>query len=414
LGHPEFTMFNASVTALFARWKKANAPRLNAIKSGDHPKALIETLSEELLATFGKARLIDSYDIYQHLMDYWAATMQDDVYLIAHSGWVDAAKPRLIIETKEQKSKEQPDFTVGKQNFKSDLIPAALLIARYFTTEQAAIEALEIELSTLKQQLDELKEEHGGEDGLLEEVVDEKGKIPKKAVATRLKEIGHDAEDAEERKALENYAALLDKQADTRTSLKVAQVALEAKVAAKYGKLSEAEIKTLVVDDKWLAQLAADVQSELDRVSQALTGRIRQLAERYATPLPALKDEVETLAARVDEHLKKMGVIAKKRDLKHAAMQQLLTGQTRLPGFNEAWEVMQLGEVAEIVSGGTPRTSVSSYWGGTVKWCTPTDITGTAGKYLFETERMIVTERLNAATEERFGTGHVVGALSIA
>ena len=94
-----------------------------------------------------------------------------------------------------------------------------------------------------------------------------------------------------------------------RTGLKAAQKALEAKVAAKYGKLTEAEIKTLVVDDKWLAQLAADVQSELDRVSQALTGRIRQLAERYATPLPQLTEEVAALAARVDEHLKKMGAV---------------------------------------------------------------------------------------------------------
>ena len=91
--------------------------------------------------------------------------------------------------------------------------------------------------------------------------------------------------------------------------MNTAQDALEAKVAAKYGKLSEAEIKILVVDEKWLAQLAADVQSELDRVSQALTGRVRELADRYAVPLPALVTEVGTLAARVDEHLKKMGAV---------------------------------------------------------------------------------------------------------
>jgi type I restriction enzyme M protein len=306
LGHPEFTTFNASVTALFSRWKKVHTSRLNDIQVGDHPKALIETLSEDLLVTFGKARLIDPYDVYQHLMDYWAATMQDDVYLIAHSGWLDAAKPRLIIETKEQKSKEHPDFTVGKQKFKSDLIPAALLITRYFSAEQAAIEALEGELGALEQQLDEMKEEQGGEDGLLEEVVDEKGKISKKAVVARLKEIGHDAE---ERKALENYSSLLEQEATAKGRLKAAEVALEAKVAAKYGKFTEAEIKTLVVDGKWLAQLAADVQSELDRVSQALTGRIRQLAERYAAPLPQLAEDVKALAARVDEHLKKMGAV---------------------------------------------------------------------------------------------------------
>jgi type I restriction enzyme M protein len=312
LGHAEFAAFNASVTALFEKWKKANAPRLNATKPGDHPKALIETLSDELLAVFGKARLIDPYDVYQHLMDYWEGTMQDDVYLIAHAGWMDAAKPRLVVETKEQKNKEQPDFTVGKQKFKSDLIPGALLIARYFGTEQMAIEAVETELGALEQQLDELKEEQGGEGGLLEEVVEGEGdkrKITAKAVKARQKEIGHDAEDAEERQALEKYAALLDKQTDTKNRLKAAQNALEAKIAAKYGKLTETEIKILVLDDKWLSQLAGDVKSELDRVSQTLTGRIRQLADRYATPLPQLTEEVKTLAARVDEHLKKMGAV---------------------------------------------------------------------------------------------------------
>lgn len=76
---------------------------------------------------------------------------------------------------------------------------------------------------------------------------------------------------------------------------------------AHYAQLSEAELKTLVVDDKWLATLQADVQTELDRVSQALSGRIRQLAERYTTPLPALNAEVEALAAKVNAHLAKMG-----------------------------------------------------------------------------------------------------------
>ena len=78
---------------------------------------------------------------------------------------------------------------------------------------------------------------------------------------------------------------------------------------AQYPKLTEAEIKALVVDDKWVAALAEAVQMELDRVSQTLTSRIRQLAERYATPLPKLMDELETLSARVDEHLKKMGFV---------------------------------------------------------------------------------------------------------
>ncbi len=94
---------------------------------------------------------------------------------------------------------------------------------------------------------------------------------------------------------------------DTGAKLKTAQDALIVQVAARYGQLTEAEIQSLVVDDKWLATLAAAVQGELDRVSQTFTGRIRQLADRYATPLPQLTGEVANLAARVDSHLQKMG-----------------------------------------------------------------------------------------------------------
>ena len=309
--HAEFTAFNASVTTRFSQWKAANAPRLAGIAKGDHPKALIETLSEDLLETFQKARLINAYDVYQHLMDYWAETMQDDVYMIVSDGWKEAAKPRLIIEDKDRKTKEKPDFTVGKQKFKADLIPVNVLVARYFATEQAAIERLESEAAALMQSMEEMVEEHGGDEGLLAEVKNDKGKIAKAAVTARIKEIKGDAEFVDELKVLKEYLALIEKEADTNSQAKDAQKKLEAKVAAKYGKIVEDEIKTLVVDDKWLATIAAAVQGELDRVSQTLTGRIRELADRYAVPLPQLTGQVATLAARVDEHLKKMGAVWK-------------------------------------------------------------------------------------------------------
>lgn len=120
--------------------------------------------------------------------------------------------------------------------------------------------------------------------------------IPARTMSKDLQEIAHDKEAADERKLVTDYAALLDGQADAKSRLKAAHDALEAKIAGKYGKLTEAEIKTLVVEDKWLAQFAADVQNELERVSQALTGRILERADRYATPVPQLTTEVETLA----------------------------------------------------------------------------------------------------------------------
>lgn len=61
-------------------------------------------------------------------------------------------------------------------------------------------------------------------------------------------------------------------------------------------------------------------------------------------------------------------LIAKKRDLKQAAMQQLLSGQTRMPGFSGEWDVKQIGHFTDCAAGGTPNTSFSEYWGGEVPW----------------------------------------------
>jgi type I restriction enzyme M protein len=290
-GHPEFSAFNNRVTQLFGVWKAANKPLLTGIKQGDRPKMLVDALSETLLDTFRTAQevasLIDPYGVYQHLMDYWAVTMQDDAWMIASDGW-----------------KATQD---GKPNI--DLISPALIVARYFSDEQTTIEQREAERDAISRQMEEMDEEHGGEEGLLNEAKNDKGKLTKASVKARQAEIKRDKDAADERKLLDAYADLIEQEAAAGKAVKEAQKALDAKVAVKYKQLTEAEIKTLVVDDKWLCVLAASVQSELDRVSQALTGRIKQLAERYATPLPKLAGEVDTLAARVDEHLKKMGFV---------------------------------------------------------------------------------------------------------
>jgi type I restriction enzyme M protein len=306
-GHAEFTAFVATVTQRFAVWRQAAEPRLKAFGKGGHPKALIETMAESLLDAFRDAPLLDADDVYQHLMDQWAESMQDDAYLIAGDGWVEAAQLRLIIEDKARKTKVRPDFTIGRKKYQAELIPPALVIARYFAKEQERIDQLEAARAELEQQLDEMVEEHGGEGGLLEDAKNDKDKLTKVSAAARLKEIRTDREAADEREALVAYLALADQEAEASAKLKAAQEALIGKVAVKYGKLTEAEIKALVVDDKWLATLKAAVQGEVDRVSQTLTGRVRELAERYWTPLPALEEEIARLAARVDGHLRKMG-----------------------------------------------------------------------------------------------------------
>jgi type I restriction enzyme S subunit len=119
----------------------------------------------------------------------------------------------------------------------------------------------------------------------------------------------------------------------------------------------------------------------------------RELPEQRAIA-EALSD-VDGLLGGLDR------LIAKKRDLKQAAMQQLLTAQTRLPGFHGEWVEKPLSEVASIRSGGTFSTTSLRFWNGDVLWCTPTDITALDGrKYLTGTERTITSEGFEASSAE--------------
>ncbi|MFA6202990.1 MAG: type I restriction-modification system subunit M [Gallionella sp.] len=281
--HPEFVSYTQSVSTLFQHWRANNIARLKGISQDTHPKPLIDLLSEDLLQTFNQVQLIDKYDVYQHLMSYWSDIMQDDAYLIAADGWQ------------------------AGNDASNGLIPPSLIISRYFAAEREAIEQLEAGRDAISRQLEELDEEHGGEEGLLAEAKNDKGKLSKATVAARLRDIKSDKEAADERKLLNAYLALIEQESAANKQVKDAQKLLDTKVAAQYAKLSTDDINTLVVDDKWLTTLAADVQTELDRVSQALTGRIKQLAERYAEPLPQLANDVAALNAKVEAHLKMMG-----------------------------------------------------------------------------------------------------------
>jgi type I restriction enzyme M protein len=284
-GHAEFTRFQKETAGLFDAWRDQWLPRLKALKAGAKPKQLIAEVSEDLLATFRGARLVDAYDVYQRLMNLWAASMQDDVYMISAEGW------KAVLD--------------GAPN--TDLIPVDLMKAKYFGTEVERLADLEAKRDAATREIEEAVEEHGGDDGLLADARNDADKINKASVGARLKVIAADRAAAEERALLERMLKLWERESAAAKATKDATKALEAAVAAKYGKLTADEVKTLVCEGKWMAQLASAVSMELDRVSQTLTGRIRELAERYATPLPQLTDEVAALAAKVEAHLKKMG-----------------------------------------------------------------------------------------------------------
>lgn len=227
-------------------------------------------------------------------MDYWAEVMQDDCYLIAAEGW--QAETYRIIEV-NKKGKE------SDKGWACDLVPKGLMVARYFSAEQLAIDEQTAKLESLTAQMTELEEEHSGDEGAFAELE----KVNKANVSARIKQIKGDAEAKAEEAVLKAWLKLCNQQADLKKAIKVAEAKLDQQVYDRYPLLSEAEIKALVVDDKWLARIGAAIAGEMDRVSQGLTQRVKVLAERYEVALPVLTNKVTDLEATVADHLVKMG-----------------------------------------------------------------------------------------------------------
>ena len=315
LGHPEFVAFNDGATKLFEAWKAANMPRLKGFAKDGHPKALIETLSESLLSDFKTAPLLDAYDVYQHLMDYWTKTMQDDTYLIAAVGWKEGASPREIRQVKEQGRQAR---LAGEGRFSSRQAtvqvrprPGGALFDRYFAGERDAIAALEVRTRRHRQELEEMREEQGGEDGLLAEANEanegEPPKITAKSVKDALRRIGNDRRRGRRAPGAQGLPRPA-RQAGGRQGAAQGCGGRPRSQGRRQISQTDRDRDQDAGGGRQMARRAGRRRAGRTRPRLAnLTGRIRQLAERYASPLPQLADEVAALAARVDGHLKKMG-----------------------------------------------------------------------------------------------------------
>ena len=396
----EFHALQKVNTTIYESWKSKVYPELSGFDKEGQPKLLIDSLSESLLNAFKSAKLINPYEVYQHLMNFWNDTMQDDAYLIAADGW-KAETRRIIEEIKAGKNKgEKKD-----KGWTCDLIPKEYIVGRYFKPEQNAIDFKQAELDQIIGDMEALVEENSGDEGILKEVstkgdaeeavttaiiylwneddkkacgeytsikqeADEmdirlkdskdnhyfsalrnnKGKLTLKVIIDKLNSTGDISEkaalqtyvdtdklqkekaklakvlianiEAKYKKQLStdplperlsdlnvvvNYIGLLEKQSVLKSELKKLEEELDAKALAKYPKLTEAEVKSIVIDDKWLPAIEVTVKTELNRVSQQLSGRIKELIERYETPLPELNKQVKSLEEKVNAHLQKMG-----------------------------------------------------------------------------------------------------------
>lgn len=395
--HPEFTAYMDDMETHFARWQKLTAKELKTLDQKCRPKEIIKQLSEDVLIHYKSKPLIEAYDVYQHMMDYWDEAMQDDCYLISADGW-KAETYRVLVKDKKGKEKDK--------GWTCDLAPKESVAARYFACEQQAIYELKADLETAVGHLSELEEAHGSDEGALNSVgnksdaikvkkeaiieiwqvndavsykkykaaqstienhlqkfeklvennsclnslANTRGYITQKSVNDRLKQSGgeheqtilekyktlsrqiaaqkkvtkqiydvtvvmieqrlHDSgkdEDLEDLRVIGQYLNLTSKIGGIKSAIKRSETELDQLAHDKYPELSEAEIKVLVVDDKWLSAIDKAVHGEMNRINQALTVRIKELAEQYETPMPKQTRKVASLEKKMNAHLEAMG-----------------------------------------------------------------------------------------------------------
>ncbi|MEO0702494.1 MAG: class I SAM-dependent DNA methyltransferase [Pseudomonadota bacterium] len=312
LEHQQFLTFKAAAMDRFQSWRDRQKPRLENISVGGHPKELIHEISEDLLASFHGADLLDQYDIYQILMTYWEEVMQDDVYMLVADGWAAASTLRKLVPYKDKsgnnKYREEADFETGtgknKVKWRSDIVRPHLVVAKFFVAEKEALEAAVLAKDDASGALEAFIEDNSGEESLIERAQGDNGKYAKAEVKRQIKEGG----DMEEVAALKKLLALQDDETATKSAEKKLKEELDALTFAKIPMLTEEECKELTVSDKWLATVEVQIGEEIERMTQNLSNRIRELEGRYARPFPELENMVKTLGAKVEDHLRKMGL----------------------------------------------------------------------------------------------------------
>ena len=366
----EFSSYADKIDAAFMAWRSEVDEELHCINAYVDAKDLIVRMAESILVHFQDIELIDKYDVYQVLMEYWLDVMSDDVYLLIHDGY-EAGRElsyEYVVKTKTVDGKTVTETTDKVKSWDGKLIPKAIIIDTYFAEEAKAIDAAEVIVADTQTQIDEMLE--SAEDGsAIAELMDEKGRVSVKALKSAIDEI-HSKIQSEEISALtallnalpmkkkdmdkyltkhplctsarndkgnvkassikariaelrlispvpemfvEDYEqlmclyTLMTKNDEQSKLVKALKAALEQLVKNKYTVLTVEEIKELLVNKKWYYSIFDGIDALYVAISHSITDHIVELAERYEDTLPTLSALVDDYEARVKSHLERMG-----------------------------------------------------------------------------------------------------------
>lgn len=301
----EFKDHNRKVLAAFSKWARIAETELGMLSSDSNPKKIIEDIAEELLGYFANLQLIDKYDIYEVLMEYWNDTMQDDVYVICNDGYEAGREILYNYEVKKKKvDGETVEVNTGKiKSFEGKLIPKNIIIESYFREYATMLDCLRNEIAEISDKLSIMVEENYCEDGLFSNL----DNLNKTTINARVKLIKKDASCQEELVALQEYLKLTEDEKNKKDELKKGEENLKKMIIERYQNLTIAEIKNHIIHGKWFSSLFKGVRLVNEALSHRLSSRIIELVERYATSLQECEAEVYSYEEKVKSHLERMG-----------------------------------------------------------------------------------------------------------
>jgi len=305
--HQEFIAHANMVDGAYTSWRDQVTPLMMNLSQGDDPKTIIHELSELLLTAFSDVPLIDKYDIYQKLMEYWVETMQDDVYAVCFDSYGVGRKIAYEYATKKKKvnGTTVEEKTDRVKSYDGEIIPKLLLIEHFYPDELNALQKHQGELDVLTAQLEEFVEENSSEDGYFSSLADMKDAT----IKAHIKTIKNDADSAAELEVFQEYLLQSERASIIKKLLKQADTALDMIAREKYEQLSEEEIKQLLVEEKWFHAIYNGIDAIHSAVSHRLSFRVVELMERYEFTLPECEAEVAQMESKVKSHLERIGFV---------------------------------------------------------------------------------------------------------
>ncbi len=328
-----------SLITMFEQWiNDSFVPTVESYaQDGFNPKEIIELLGDKILDYFKNAQLTNNYDVYEILRNYWTDVLQDDSYIIRSQGWKITPTPIL-----KKNKKDGTDIIAG---YSYDPLTGELVARVYFADIQQELSDAEQKLSEADEEFNSYVDENSL--GYFDDArysrftviktrkkkkVEEPGTCCKDCINRRLLEIvprlpkmtaeqynkaivmlpGNLREEWDE---LNRYLDLYDqKTAATAHKNKVAKKLKDAilnKQKSFYDNKDnpevEAELKHLLIYDKWIFALRNTLENVHNTSLQKIITSVSALCTRYARPLSEIESAVAAAESRVAEHLRQMG-----------------------------------------------------------------------------------------------------------